>query len=160
MLKATQFEPGTPQWCELRECNTKEWMMGQPGPIAFLHALGAYVELWDDLIDKDKEISDDEINGTMARGLFDIACNRWFRENADYLSPLLVQMVSAYFDSEELKKDEDVRVRQIAFHLRNYMLELYHACAFLVGGFDHLREVGPEIRRFFAFENFEDWEHG
>ncbi len=160
MLPEPPLEVGSEAWCQLRDERTKEWFLDHPGPIAFIHAMGAFVELWDDLIDKDKEIPDEEINGTFIRVLLDIACNRWFIENAEYLSPLVVQMISAYFDSEELKDDKDIAKRQVAFHLRNYMLEFYHACAFLVGGYNHLRSVGPEIRRFFAFETFEDWEHG
>lgn len=151
-------EPGSDAWIALRNRNRETWMMGNQEAIAFLAALGAYVEMWDDLIDKDKPVSDEMVNDTLGAALLHIACNPFVAANRAYLFPLLVQMISSYEDSEILCRDEDERCRNLAFHLRNYPLELYQACAFLVGGWEHLRRVGPEMRRFFAFESYSEWE--
>jgi hypothetical protein len=49
-------------------------------------------------------------------------------------------------------------MRNLAFHIRNLGIELYIATAFLLGGYDYMRKVSLEIRTFFAFETFEEWE--
>lgn len=152
-------EVGSMQWIQERDQLRDECACHDPRAVQFLAALGAYVELWDDLIDKDKALPEDHIHNGMAGALLDIACNPWFQQHVTYLTPLLVQMVSAYLTSEELCRDPDRKVRGVAFHLRNYPLEFYPAVAFLTGGMAHMRDMERKTRRFFAFEAFEDWEY-
>lgn len=152
-------DPGSAEWLALRNRNRERWMMGDQEAVTFLAALGEYVELWDDLIDRDREIAPARVHDTLASALLLIACNPFVARHHAHLMPVLVQMCSSYLDSEDLCRHPDRRVRGVAFHTRNYPLELYHACAFLVGGWAHLRSVGPEIRAFFAFEAFDQWEY-
>lgn len=151
--------PGGLSWMRRRDALREECALGEPHAVQFLMAMGLYVELWDDLIDKDKPISDEMIHSVMAAGLLDVATNPWVQAHRDFIAPTLVMMINNYLTSEELKTDPDVAVRQRAFHLRNFPLELYGVVAFLQGGMHHMRAMDPKIRRFFAFERFEDWEH-
>lgn len=153
------MRPGSDEWIARREELSNECAFGNQQAVAFLAALGAYVELWDDLIDKDKELSDAEICDVLSAGLLDIAMNPWVQAHRVYLAPIIVQMISAYMTSEKLARHPDRRVRQRAFHIRNYPLEAYPAVAFLTGGMPHMLEMEPKIREFFAFEDFDEWEH-
>ncbi|WP_282460149.1 hypothetical protein, partial [Mycoplasmopsis arginini] len=76
------------------------------------------------------------------------------------LTPILIHTASAWLDSEILKTSKDSRQKMLAFHLRNLSLELYHATAFLVGGFEHLRKVSIEMRTYFALESYKEWLNG
>jgi len=149
---------GSEEWIHDRDALRAECANHDPGAIAFLAALGAYVEMWDDFVDKDKEVSADAVHNTMGAGLLDIACNPWFQANREFLAPVMVMMISAYLTSEELCTDPDIAVRQRAFHLRNYPLEFYPVVAFVTGGMQHMRRMDPKVRRFFSFETFEQWE--
>ena len=150
---------GSAEWVRERDDLRERCCCGVPEAVQFLAALGAYVELWDDLIDQDKSLSSEDIHNTLAGGLLDVAVNPWVQAHRDFLAPIFVQMISSYLTSEELARDPDIAVRQRAFHLRNSPLEFYPVAAFLTGGIEHMRRMDPEVRRFFAFERFEEWEH-
>ena len=152
------MKPGSEQWFEQRDQLRLECANGDEQAVAFLSAIGSYVELWDDLIDEDRDIPKDEIHTTLANGLIDIAVNPFVARNQEFIGPVFAMMISAYLTSEELRSDPDVKVRQRAFHIRNYPLELYNIVALLTGGMTHMIRMEPEVRRFFAFEAFEDWE--
>lgn len=155
------FEIGSDEWMAERDQLRIECANGHEDAADFLLAVGDYVELWDDLIDKDTEITDERINAAMSNGIL-LNFNPFAQANAHYLRAFIVQMINSYLDSEELQHDDDPKVRNIAFHLRNHPLELYQAVAFCCGGWPHLRQMSPKIRKFFAFESFEEWEreHG
>jgi hypothetical protein len=53
-------------------------------------------------------------------------------------------------------KSDKKHLRNLAFHIRNFGIEIHIATAFLIGGFEHMRKVSREIREFYAFEEFEN----
>jgi len=62
-------------------------------------------------------------------------------------------------DADELIESDSEKMRQLAFHIRNYTTEILNICVFLVGGMAHLRKVSMEIREFFTHESYSEWEH-
>lgn len=146
-------------WEERKYALQERWFLGDKEAITFIRALGHYVETWDDLIDKDKELTDEDINATFTMGLLDIASNPFVARHQATIGHLLALMVNGWMCSEEMKRSDDRRVRQVAFHLRNWPLELYPAVALCVGGWLHMRAVSVEIRTWFADEDFDEWEH-
>lgn len=154
--------PPAPQWLQARDAMRVQVCNGDADALTFLEDFMNVIEFWDDLIDGDVPVGPERINAVFVSVLVRFVNNRFWIENRHYLTPFMVMTISAWMDSEEVGDDADRRVRNVAFHIRNYGLELYHAVAFLTGGWDHLREMGPALRRFFSFEAFEDWEkeHG
>ena len=146
------------EWHNQRDANAHRWFLGHAEAIDCIGNILSAFEFWDDLIDKDVELEDDYISKVMVNLLFVLPQNRWFVANTAYYMPLLMMCFSAFFDSNEMCKSDKKHIRNLAFHIRNLGIELYVATAFLVGGYTHMREVSGEIREFFAFETFEEWE--
>lgn len=146
------------EWHDLKEANIHRWFLGHADAIDCVDNILSTFEFWDDLIDKDVELDDEHINKIFVNLLFVLPQNKWFVANTAYYMPLFMMCFSAFFDSNEMCKSKEKHIRNLAFHIRNLGIELYIATAFLLGGYNHMREVSREIREFFAFETFEEWE--
>jgi len=133
-----------------------KWFMGHQLAIAFIAVFFDAVELWDDLIDKDVEVTDESINRAFAGLMFALPANEWFISNRAHYLPLILTAINAWHDANEMERSKEKKFRNMAFHLRNFGLEIHIATAFLIGGYDHMRKVSNEIREFFAFEEFEE----
>lgn len=152
----------TEDWQIQNQVNKKKWFLGNQDAVDFVNSLFYAVELWDDLIDKDTKIEADQINATFFQLMFALPANPWFHQNKAYYLPLIMQSINGFHDSNILCNSRDKKLRNLAFHIRNLGIEIHIATAYLIGGYDHMRRVSLEIREFFAFETFEDWDkkHG
>ena len=146
----------TQEWQAQNQANKRRWFMGNESAIAFVNMLFDAVELWDDLIDKDVEVKDEHVNRVFMNLMFSLPANAWFSAHKEYYLPLIMTSINAFHDANKLAGDKELR--NLAFHIRNFGIEIHIATAFLIGGYDHMRAVSEEMRRFFAFETFEEWE--
>jgi hypothetical protein len=150
----------TADWVELRNKKRMEWLLNNQSAYEWLDMMMEAVEFTDDLIDKDKEISQERVLNNMTALMIRLPNNEFYLANRTYLTPFVVQAYFAYRDSEKLKGSEDERHKRLAFQLRDYSAEFYHAAAFCVGGWKHLEKISTEMREFFALETYEEWNHG
>ncbi len=122
-------------------------------------ALSTVIEVWDDLIDRDREPTAGEVNNAFVLALFDLQVNPFFVRHRAYLLPLLMSAINAWMDSTQMERGADTHERMWAFFLKDAGRELFIQCAHLTGGFAHMRAVSLEMRRFFTHETYQDWEH-
>lgn len=148
----------SPEWIAQDQVNKQKWCLGNQDAINFLNCFFDAVELWDDLIDKDVPITDEHVNRVFISLMFALPANRWFVANYAYYQPLIMASINGFHDANEMCKSDKKHLRNLAFHIRNFGIELHIATAFLIGGFEHMRTVSREIREFYAFETFEEWE--
>ena len=135
-----------------------KWCLGNASAIEFINSLFSAIELYDDLIDKDKEIEEWRIHKDFGNLFIGLHINEWFNANKQYYLPVMILAMNAFQDANNLAKSEDKKLRNLAFHIRNLPIELQIQTAFLVGGYDHMRKASVEIREFFAHESFEEWD--
>lgn len=147
----------TPEWRDERDRLLLEWMLGTTEAVDFLVTLFHIAEVWDDLIDKDKPVSDDQINEAFVMSLFDLGENPFYARHGAFLRPVMVLGVNAWLDSVNYERHADPHWLTWAFVLRNWYMELVSACAFVVGGFAHMRKVSMEARQFFQSETLEQY---
>jgi hypothetical protein len=148
----------TDEWVAQNQANKQRWLLGNTDAINFIDMFFDAVELWDDLIDKDTPVSDDHINRAFTNLMFALPANEFFIAHRKYYLPLIMSAINGFHDANELCKNDSLHLRNLAFHIRNLGIELHIATAFLIGGYEYMRKVSPEIREFFAFESFEEWE--
>lgn len=146
------------EWQEQNQINKRNWCLQNQNALDFLNCFFDAVELWDDLIDKDVVIEDNHINRVFTSLMFVLPSNPWFMANHAYYQPLIMTSINAFHDANEMCSSDKKHLRNLAFHIRNLGIEIHIATAFLLGGFDHMRKVSREIREFYAFETFEEWE--
>lgn len=147
----------SPEWREKRDELLGEWLNYNLHARDFLIDIGQIAEVWDDLVDRDKPVDDDTINDLFVRLMFELPTNPFYAANAAYLRPLLMAGVNAWLDSTVLEKEGTPWATTWAYALRDWYMELVPACAFLIGGFEHMRRVSLEARRFFQAETLEEY---
>ena len=111
--------------------------------------------LWDDLIDKDKERTVNEINDAFRAALVEIPGNVFYLANMHILRPIILNIILQWEDANVLETSSEHDV-QMAWMLRAGLIQLFNVCAYIIGGPDWARQVGPDIRRLYD-EKLEDF---
>lgn len=146
-------------WRDLRNANLLRWMLGNADAVECVVALSAISETWDDLIDRDKPIHAEQVNDCFVRALITLQVNPFFKANESLFYAIIVAGSNAWMDANQMQADPDAKWRMLAFYLRNTSYEIANLAAFRVGGWDHLRSISLEMRKFFSHESYDEWEH-
>lgn len=147
----------TPLWRDARDQRLLEWMCGDYAAADYLVAMFHIGEVWDDLIDRDKPVTDSQINDAFVTAIFDLTGNPFFCRHAQFLRPVMLMGINAWLDSVEYERGQNRHWHTWAFVLRNWYMDLVACCAFLTGGFGNMRNVSLEARSFFQTETLEHY---
>lgn len=124
------------------------FLKGDSLAVKFCMDLVYIAHLWDDLIDKDKERTDQEINDAFRLALIEIPANRFFLMNQSVLTPIMLNIILKWQDSNILEKGS-AHDKHMAYVHRAGITEIFNICAFLTGGVEWATEHGPDIRRLY-----------
>lgn len=117
-------------------------------------ALRGVLHFWDDLIDGDNLITAEQVNTNMFVALVKIPCNGFYQRHQASLSPLLVSAIANWSAANNFERQNDDRLLQLAFVIRSDYANLLIHAAYLVGGYEWMLEVTPQIRTFWTSEDF------
>lgn len=126
------------------------YMQGDSGAVEFCNNLIFVSHLWDDLIDKDKSPSDEDINATFTWLLVDIHGNPFFNQHAGELVPLMRSAILQWHDANILEKKGNQDEKLLAFMMRNAVLHILHHCMTLVTTREWMEAEGLNFRKFCA----------
>lgn len=135
----------------------KRWFRGCESAARLAALVTEVAHVCDDLIDVDRDL----LPATIARSyrvmLLEIPSNTFYRENFDFIQPLLAMVwlqwsASCVMEREQLEGD-----REKSYMLRAGLYGLYHGIATIVGGLDWAESIGPDIYRSYGekLENFD-----
>ncbi len=134
---------------QITEDKLYHFLMGHANAIAFINSLVYVFHLWDDLIDKDKERSPQDISLAFETCILGFNVNPFFRTYINELLPLITSCIMKWKDANVMElSDDDHQVNQ-AWMLRAGLYDIVHYCAFLVGGQGWIEQVGVDIRCFY-----------
>jgi len=117
--------------------------------VIFCINLFQVIQVWDDLIDQDNPVEPDQINTAFRVALVDILGNPFVANNSRTLAPVLLNCFLQWQDANELEKSPVVKDLNMAYMLRASYYQVVSMCAYLVGGADWSKQVGPDIRRLY-----------
>lgn len=150
----TEFDSAS--WRLIRDQKLREWIQDE-WAVRFILDYSDAVELWDDLIDGDKEIDKKHIMRVFTNMLTVLPLNPFFSQYKSTLMPLINVALNAWVDSMSLEKGSD-NDKAIAYVLRDYMHEIFIYTIFLTRGHDYMRSVSLEVRNFFSgHESLEEY---
>lgn len=112
----------------------------------FLMNVHEIVEVWDDLIDKDKAVSDLALNDTFYRALIVLPRNGFYQRNFSLLNPIFEAGILDWFTANALEAKGDTESLMAARVLRCNLQQLMVMCARVVGGVEWAKRVGLELR--------------
>jgi hypothetical protein len=135
----------SPDWRQERNAKLLEWF-GNQSAVDFYVAVSAVCELWDDLTDKDKDISQADVDQAFWHALVTLPNNEFFNTHKSFFVPLILQGINAYKDSVELERGgaED---RAYALTLRYLGLQLAPMIVTVLRGHDAARAMSVDFWR-------------
>lgn len=132
-------------------------LLGDRQAVDFVEMLGQISQVWDDIVDEPHSPpSAADINKAFWTALVGVQMNPFFNRHRDVLMPVLHMAVVDWMDSNNLERGSK-HDKTLAFVLRDTLVSVVVLCAELVGGWQHAREVGPNIRRFFYSEHLDQY---
>ncbi len=133
------------------------WMKGDKAAADYIELICNIAHVWDDLIDKDKEVTDDEIGKAFFEALVRLPRNSFYRNHFDHLNSILMNAISNWQVATRLERQGGAYETSIAFVLRSSYIDLVTQAALLVGGYKWACVVGEEARRLTHGETYEGY---
>lgn len=125
---------------------------------AFLAMVSEIAHTWDDLIDKDHEVTDFAISRAFTLALVGLPNNNFYSAHFSQLNPLLISSINNWIVANELEKMDTDESKRIAFITRSAYTDLVTHVAFIIGGSDWVEEIGPKIRLFVHAEGWDAYQ--
>lgn len=112
-------------------------------------------QTWDDLIDKDIEVSDDQINSAFIKSIFEMQANPlWHQMGMAYhVLNVYLRWRDATIIERSQHSDDDLNK---CYMLRAGMYDLFVLIAYFLFGDEWAKIAGPVVRRFYG-ETLEDY---
>ena len=124
------------------------FMKGNRFAVQFIIQFIYVCHLWDDLIDKDNPRTDNEISDAFRICLVDLPLNPFYAHNMHLLTPVIINGILEWEDANKLEKG-NLHEQHMAYMLRAGLMSQISFCAYICGGKDWAREIGPEIRNLY-----------
>jgi hypothetical protein len=134
-----------------------EFLRGNIEAVQFVVRVFRALHIWDDLIDRDKALTDDEINSVFWDLLVVLPTDPFYVRNIALLNSTLVNAIINWHIANKLEREGDEKDKSVAFVLRGAYIDILSAAAFIVGGMQWVQEVGPAIRRWAHEETFDEY---
>ena len=134
-----------------------EFLLGNAEAIQFVVRVFRALHVWDDLIDRDKPLTDDEINSVFWDLLVVLPTDPFYTRNIALLNSTLVNAIVNWHIANKLEREGDDKDKSVAFILRGAYIDILSASAFVVGGMEWVKAVGPAIRRWAHEETFTEY---
>lgn len=122
-----------------------EFVRGDREAFAFLMDVHEIVEVWDDLIDKDKPVSDAVLNGTFYRALITLPRNGFYQRNFSLLNPVFEAAIMDWWTASRFESNREELETAYTLRCGFYMLTVMSAR--IIGGLEWAKEVGAEVRK-------------
>jgi purine-cytosine permease-like protein len=134
-----------------------EWFGGNQDALNMYRAFVNLAHTWDDMIDRDKPVSADDINRAFLTCLVYLPANPFYRAIQDQIMPMWLVVVSSYETANAFEKAKDPHGIEIAHSLRyaagSIVAYAVHVCL----GAEKAKEVLPEVWKAMFYERFDDY---
>lgn len=143
--------------CQPTEEQRLNWFNGNTDALKILDLIIELTHAWDDLIDKDKPVTDDQINRSFLIALVYLQSNPLYRQIQDAILPMWVMVVSAYETANTFEKNKDQHGLEIAHGLRYAAGHIVAYASLVCCGPEKAKSVLPEIWKYIYYERFSDY---
>jgi purine-cytosine permease-like protein len=134
-----------------------EWFGGNQDALNVYRMLIDLAHTWDDLVDKDKPVSETGINAAFLISLVYLPLNPFYQAIQRDIMPMWITVVSAYQTANKFEKDKDEHGIEIAHGLRyaagNIVAYMIHVCV----GPEKAAEYMPDIWKEMIPERFDEY---
>lgn len=134
-----------------------EWFGGSQAGVDMVWAIAHMTHAWDDLIDKDQPVTDDQINNMMRAALVYLPLNPVYQRIAHAAPHFWATIISAYETANVFERNKDAHGIEIGHTLRyaagNLIAYAIEACV----GVEQAKMYLPEMWKVVVFESFDEY---
>jgi len=134
-----------------------EWFGGNQDALNMFRMFVDLAHTWDDLVDKDKEASQFEINNAFLICLVYLQANPFYRSIQEQVMPMWLTVVSAYETANKFEQSKDQHGIEIAHGLRYASGHIIAYAVQVCVGPEKAREFLPEVWKGVVFERFDEY---
>ena len=134
-----------------------EWFGGNVDALNMYRMFIDLSHTWDDIIDKDNELTDDRINNAFLIALVYLPTNLFYRSIQEQVLPMWLTVVSAYETANKFERDKDPHGIEIAHSLRYAAGHIIAYALNVCIGPQKAKEILPLLWKDIFFERFEDY---
>jgi hypothetical protein len=134
-----------------------EWFGGNQDALNLFFMLADLSQIWDDLVDKDRDVSQQEINNAFLIALVYIPSNPFYQTIREQITPMWMTAISAFEVANKFEQEKNEHGLEIAHNLR---FALGHVVAFMVQnclGYKKAIEVLPDIWKIIVNERYDEY---
>lgn len=151
-----ELEWDSAEWRTARDDQLRKWI-GDESAVSFFLDLSHFVEIYDDLVDRDKPVSSDDINHALFAVLCYMPSNPFFLQHRLTLTPLIFTSINAWADANEFQHGT-MSEKALAYGLKGGGVEVLLSIISITRGVEYMRSVSAEVRRIvMAHETFEEY---
>jgi hypothetical protein len=134
-----------------------EWFGGNQDALSMFRMFVTLAHTWDDLVDKDKETTEDAINTAFLICLVYLPVNSFYQTIQRDIMPMWISIVSAYQTANRFENSKDEHGVEIAHVLRyaagNIIAYAVHVCV----GPEKAAEYMPDVWKAIVVERFDEY---
>ena len=134
-----------------------EWFGGNQDALEVYRMLVDLAHVWDDLIDKDKPVTDADINRAFLLCLVYLPANSFYRQIQDAIYPMWITVVSAYETANHYERTKDEHGIEIAHGLRYAAGNIIAYMVVVCVGLEKAKEYMPEVWKQLMPERFDEY---
>ena len=125
-----------------------EAFCGDKDAVALAFHLARVADVWDNLIDRDKPVTPEDINDAFWLALVEIPRNQFYLRHMGHLQPLIAHSIFNYqiANAYETGAVPGEEAGVLAHVLRYSVADVIVHMAYLAGGRDWALKVGPRLR--------------
>lgn len=132
-----------------------EWFGGNQDALNMYRAFVFLAHTWDDLVDKDTDVSEDAINQAFLTALVYLPANPFYRSIQDAILPMWLVVVSSFQTANAYERSKDEHGIEIAHGLRyaagSIIAYAIHVCV----GPEQAKQYLPEMWKAVFHERFD-----
>lgn len=126
----------------------REIARGDESAFDFMWSFWCFQHVLDDLVDKDSQVQGADVARELCSFVITLSTNTFYLTHKSSLLPLLVLACDRWVQGDALAKSPDPKVRLASRVVACGDIDLFSMVAFLVGGWDHMQAMAPQIRRY------------
>ena len=134
-----------------------DWFGGNQDAVSLFDMLVDLAHTWDDLVDKDKDVTEVAINNAFMICLVYLPMNPFYQLIQRDVMPLWITVVSAYQTANHYERAKDEHGVEIAHTLRYAAGQIIAYAVHVCVGPEKAAEYMPEVWKAIVVERFDDY---
>ncbi|MDN5937291.1 MAG: hypothetical protein L0H83_01380 [Salinisphaera sp.] len=136
-----------------------ETLKGNTEAVRFCQLVFRISQVLDDLHDGDKPVTKTQLHQFAWELIEELPTNGFYQRHFTRLQPVLRHCLLDWMDSCALEQG-DARNKTVAYVIRDTTTMIVSHCAYLIGGFEYMHKISPDLRKRLHSEPINDYISG